>query len=80
MKLFFEKVRTPKKDMSLKIQIMVTIGIIVFGFALGVFQDDCHRIYTHRHLSHRAVLIFQASPYPEVLRDTFGSQGGSGIK
>lgn len=38
MKLFFEKVRTPKKDMSLKIQIMVTIGIIVFGFALGVFQ------------------------------------------
>lgn len=41
MKLFFEKVRTPKKDMSLKIQIMVTIGIIVFGFALGVFQL-CH--------------------------------------
>ncbi|MBT9702020.1 hypothetical protein GPK75_13410 [[Eubacterium] rectale] len=38
MKLFFEKVRTPKKDMSLKIQIMVTIGIIMFGFALGVFQ------------------------------------------
>lgn len=28
MKLFFEKVRTPKKDMSLKIQIMVTIGIM----------------------------------------------------
>ena len=42
MKLFFEKVRTPKKDMSLKIQIMVTIGIIVFGFALGVFQIMPH--------------------------------------
>ena len=40
MKLFFEKVRTPKKDMSLKIQIMVTIGIIVFGFALGVFDFE----------------------------------------
>lgn len=40
MKLFFEKVRTPKKDMSLKIQIMVTIG--VFGFALGVFQIMPH--------------------------------------
>ena len=33
---------TPKKDMSLKIQIMVTIGIIVFGFALGVFQIMPH--------------------------------------
>lgn len=42
MKLFFEKVRTPKKDMSLKIQIMGTIGIIVFGFALGVFQIMPH--------------------------------------
>ena len=42
MKLFFEKVRTPKKDMSLKIQIMVTIGIIVFGFALGVCQIMPH--------------------------------------
>lgn len=57
----------------------LTFNIFAVSEAV-VFQDDCHRIYTHRHLSHRAVLIFQASPYPEVLRDTFGSQGGSGIK
>ena len=54
----------------------LTFNIFAVSEAV-VFQDDCHRIYTHRHLSHRAVLIFQASPYPEVLRDTFGSQGGS---
>lgn len=57
----------------------LTFNIFAVSEAV-VFQDDCHRIYTHRHLSHRAVLIFQASPYLEVLRDTFGSQGGSGIK
>lgn len=57
----------------------LTFNIFAVSEAV-VFQDDSHRIYTHRHLSHRAVLIFQASPYPEVLRDTFGSQGGSGIK
>lgn len=57
----------------------LTFNIFAVSEAV-VFQDDCHRIYTHRHLSHRAVLIFQASPYPEVLRYTFGSQGGSGIK
>ena len=48
----------------------LTFNIFAVSEAV-VFQDDCHRIYTHRHLSHRAVLIFQASPYPEVLRDTF---------
>lgn len=38
MQIFLEKVRTPKKDVSLKTQIIATIGIILFGFALGVFQ------------------------------------------
>lgn len=38
MREFFEKVRTPEKDVSLKFQILVTIGIVLFGFALGVFQ------------------------------------------
>ena len=57
----------------------LTFNIFAVSEAV-VFQDDCHRIYTHRHLSHRAVLIFQASPYPEVLRDTFGSLGVFGIK
>lgn len=38
MKSFLEKIRTPEKDFSLKIQIMITIEIILFGFALGVLQ------------------------------------------
>lgn len=38
MKSFLEKIRTPKKGVSLKIQITATIGIMLFGFALGVLQ------------------------------------------
>lgn len=38
MKSFLEKIRTPQKGVSLKIQITATIGIMLFGFALGVLQ------------------------------------------
>ena len=49
-------------------------------FEAVVFQDAHHRIYTHKCLSHKAVLIFPASPYLEASKDTFGIQGDSGIK
>ncbi len=35
---FFEKIRTPEKDVPLKIQMVTTIGVMLFGFALGVLQ------------------------------------------
>lgn len=38
MKSSFEKIRTPGKGVPLKIQIMTTIGVMLFGFALGVLQ------------------------------------------
>ena len=38
MKSFLENIRAPKKGVSLKIQITATIGIMLFGFALGVLQ------------------------------------------
>lgn len=38
MKAFLEKVRTPEKGVSLKMQTAATIGIILFGLALGVLQ------------------------------------------
>ena len=38
MKSFLEKIRTPEKCISLKMQMMVTIGVILFGFALGILQ------------------------------------------
>lgn len=38
MKSFLEKIRTPEKGVSLKIQMIVTIGVILLGFALGVLQ------------------------------------------
>lgn len=38
MKLFLERIRTPKRDISLKVQIIITIGVTLFGFALGVLQ------------------------------------------
>lgn len=38
MKSFLEKIRTPEKGISLKMQMMVTIGVILFGFALGILQ------------------------------------------
>lgn len=38
MKSFFEKIRIPEKGVSLRIQIVATIGVMLFGFALGVLQ------------------------------------------
>lgn len=38
IKSFFEKVRSPRKDIPLNRQIAGTVGIILFGFALGVLQ------------------------------------------
>ena len=38
MKSFFEKIRIPEKGVPLKIQMVATIGVILFGFALGVLQ------------------------------------------
>ena len=38
MKSFLVKVRAPEKGVSLKIQIVTTIGIMLFGFMLGVLQ------------------------------------------
>lgn len=38
MKSFLEKIRTPEKDVSFKKQVIVTIGVILLGFALGVLQ------------------------------------------
>lgn len=38
MKSFFEKIRTPEKGVSFKMQMIVTVGVILFGFALGVLQ------------------------------------------
>ena len=38
MKSFLEKIRTPEKGISLKMQMIVTIGVILFGFALGILQ------------------------------------------
>ena len=38
MKLFLEKVRKPEKKLSVKYQIIETLGIVLFGLALGVLQ------------------------------------------
>lgn len=38
IKTFFEKIRKPRKNVSLNRQIAVTLGIIIFGFFLGVLQ------------------------------------------
>lgn len=38
IKSFLEKVRKPRRDIPLNRQIAVTVGIILFGFALGVLQ------------------------------------------
>ena len=57
----------------------LTFNIFAVSEAV-VFQDAHPRIYTHKCLSHKAVLIFPASPYLEASKDTFGIQGDSGIK
>ena len=38
IKEFFEQVRKPQNNISLNKQIAETVGIILLGFALGVFQ------------------------------------------
>ena len=38
MKSFLDKIRTPEKGVFLKKQMIVTIEVILFGFALGVLQ------------------------------------------
>lgn len=38
MRIYLNKIRTPEKGISLKRQLMATIGVILFGFALGVLQ------------------------------------------
>lgn len=40
IKAFLEKIRKPQKDISLYKQTLVTIGIIIFGFVLGVLQKQ----------------------------------------
>ena len=38
IKAFFDQIRKPSKNVSLNRQIVITLGIILFGFFLGVFQ------------------------------------------
>ena len=38
MKSFLENIRTPQKGVPLKIQIMATTGVMLFGLGLGVLQ------------------------------------------
>ena len=38
IKAFFEQIRKPSKNVSLNRQIVITLGIILLGFLLGVFQ------------------------------------------
>ena len=38
MRMHLNDIRTPEKGISLKRQLMETIGIVLFGFALGVLQ------------------------------------------
>ena len=37
MKVFLEKIRMPQKGVTSK-YILTTVGFMLFGFALGVFQ------------------------------------------
>ena len=38
IKVFFEKIRKPRKNVTLNRQVAITLGIILFGFVLGVLQ------------------------------------------
>ena len=38
IKAFLDQIRKPSKNVSLNRQIVITLGIILFGFLLGVFQ------------------------------------------
>ena len=36
--MYFEQIRKPSKNVSFKRQIVITLGIILLGFLLGIFQ------------------------------------------
>ena len=38
IKAFFDKIRKPRKNIPLNRQLVITLGIILFGFVLGVLQ------------------------------------------
>ena len=38
IKAYFEQIRKPSKNVSLNRQIVITLGIILLGFLIGVFQ------------------------------------------
>ena len=38
IKAFFDKIRKPRKNVPLKRQVAITLGIILFGFVLGILQ------------------------------------------
>lgn len=38
IKTYFEQIRKPSRNLSLKRQIVITLGIILFGFLLGILQ------------------------------------------
>ena len=38
IKTFFEKIRKPRKNVPLNRQVSITLGVILFGFGLGIFQ------------------------------------------
>ena len=38
IKAFFEKIRKPRKNVPLNRQVAITLGVILFGFGLGILQ------------------------------------------
>ena len=38
IKAFFENIRKPRKNIPFNSQVAITLGIILFGFVLGVLQ------------------------------------------
>ena len=38
IKVFFDQIRKPSKNVPIKRQIVITLGVILLGFSLGVFQ------------------------------------------
>ena len=38
IKAFFEKIRKPRKNIPLNRQVVITLGIILFGFVIGILQ------------------------------------------
>ena len=50
IKAFLEKIRKPQKDISLYKQMLIAIGIIIFGFVLGVLQKQMDSAPTNAFL------------------------------